>query len=84
MNRQSANNAKDLVRNPYAFPGGYPRFAVCDDGAAMCHKCCHSEFRNIATAYESDGWNVVALDINWEDSDLYCDHCGEQIEPAYS
>jgi hypothetical protein len=26
---------------------------------------------------------VVALEVNWEDPALYCDHCGNRIESAY-
>jgi hypothetical protein len=27
---------------------------------------------------------VEALDVNWEDPDLFCDHCGNRIESAYA
>jgi hypothetical protein len=27
---------------------------------------------------------VEALDVNWENPDLYCDHCGARIESAYA
>jgi hypothetical protein len=27
---------------------------------------------------------VEALDVNWEDPSLYCDHCGARIESAYA
>jgi hypothetical protein len=26
----------------------------------------------------------VALEANWEDPDLFCDHCGDRIESAYA
>lgn len=31
-----------------------------------------------------DGWEVVACAVNWEDSELTCDHSGERIESAYA
>jgi len=35
------------VRNgAYAWPGGYPLFFICSDGAALCHKCAKAERRN--------------------------------------
>jgi uncharacterized membrane-anchored protein len=26
---------------------------------------------------------LIASDVNYEDPDLYCDHCGNQIKPEY-
>ena len=78
---------KDFIRQPYAWPGGYPMFAITGDGAALCKECCKSEFRNIVDSIHrdcSDGWKVEAIDVNWEDSELYCDHCNDLIESAYS
>ena len=84
MNKPAATLAKSLVRAPYAWPGGYPMYAVTDDGAALCKTCCKTEFRSIASSFPGDGWTVTALDVNWEDSDLRCDHCSDLIEAAYS
>ena len=78
---------KDFARHPYAWPGGYPMFAITSDGAALCVACVKKEMRNIVTAIAQgmlNGWKVVAIDINWEDSNLYCHHCSERIESAYS
>lgn len=77
-------HASELVANPYAFPGGYPQYAVTDDGGALCKKCCADEHDSIAESNPGDGWHVEALDINYEDAGLYCDHCSELIEAAYS
>ena len=79
--------AKDIVRQPYAWPGGYPRYLVMVDGGALCSACCRSEFRNIADSAMrgiSDGWRPYDSDINWESPDLYCDHCNKRIESAYA
>ena len=72
-----------LIESPYAFPGGYPMFAVTSDGGALCKDCCKSESRSIGTTYGGDGWQVTGLSINYEDKDLYCDHCSQPIECAY-
>lgn len=78
---------KATLRNgAYAWPGGYPLYFICDDGAALCFACGHKEARNILQSIhwkQRDGWRVVATDINYEDTDLYCDHCSKQIESAY-
>ena len=64
---------------PYAWPGGYPLFAITQDGGALCAKCFEDERREIGAAIHhksDDGWRVVAIEINWECTDLHCDHCG--------
>jgi len=59
-------------------------FAITSDGACLCKKCTESERESIGTTTGSDGWCVVAIDCNWEDSNLFCDHCGDRIESAYA
>jgi hypothetical protein len=81
---QSRKLRDQLIASPYAWPGGYPMFAVTTDGAALCHKCCASEHRSIGFTYGTDGWAIAGLDVNWEDSSLHCDHCGGRIESAYA
>lgn len=83
---ESLKQAKSVAREPYAWPGGYPRFLVMGDGGVICPSCVRKEFRCIAQSAiggHRDGWNPTAADINWEDSDLYCDHCYGQIPSAY-
>ena len=75
--------ADQLAAEPFAFPGGYPRYAVTSDGAALCSKCVRTEREAIATTTGSDGWCVVAIDVNWENDSLHCDHCSDQIPSAY-
>ena len=75
--------AQDIATNPYAWPGGYPRFAITDDGACLCKTCCTTEVDTIAGSYPGDGWHVIASDINWGDTSLYCGHCNSTIESAY-
>lgn len=79
---------KDLIRNPYAWPGGYPRYLITEDGAALSWQGCKAQFREIVSSVLSDhtdsGWYPAAVDINWESPDLYCDHTGERIESAYA
>ena len=30
-----------------------------------------------------DGWRPIALEVNWEDNELYCAHTNRKIECAY-
>lgn len=63
----------------YTWPGGYPMFYMDNNGCGMCPAC--------ANKYEEDFlWDdpIKAYSVNWEDSDLYCDDCGERIESAYA
>ena len=80
---KSLRLADHLVASPFAWPGGYQMFAVTNDGAALCHHCCKTEREAIGTTTGSDGWTVAALQINWENNSLFCDHCGNRIESAY-
>jgi len=83
---ETIQQIKAFVRAPYAWPGGYLQYAVTSDGAALCAACCKKELKNIVTAISQSlntGWNVVGIDINWEEPDLYCDHCSQPIESAY-
>ena len=66
----------------YAWPGGYPFFYTSQDGGCLCPKCVNENFP--ATLGDDPQWRVTAVDINWEDDSLHCDHCGSQIEAAYA
>jgi hypothetical protein len=81
---KSLRLADQLSSSPYAWSGGYPLFALTNDGACLCKDCAKTERNTIGTTTGSDGWTVEALDVNWEDPDLYCDHCGSRIESAYA
>ena len=77
---------RDVRNGPNAWPGGYPLYFLCSDGGALCFGCAYKERGSILQSIHhgySDGWRVVACDVNWEDNELYCDHCSEKIDPAY-
>lgn len=76
-----------LERGPYAWPGGYPLFFITDDGGVLSFKTVREEYDQIRESIEedlNDGWRVVAVDVNWEDPELYDDHTNERIESAYA
>ena len=84
----SMANLKNIIRNPYAWPGGYPHYFITADGAALSVESVRENFREICVAWFADdssgGWLVAGYGINWEDSALYCEHSGKRIESAYA
>lgn len=86
---------KALESGPYAWPGMYPLYFVTADGAALSWQAAIEEqnlirdsiidhpFNGDRWPVYSDGWRVVAMEVNYEDDDLYCDHTGEKIESAH-
>jgi hypothetical protein len=78
---------KALEYGPYAWPGGYPRYFICADSDVLSFKAAQDNADEIRNAIASDdvysGWRVVAIDINWEDTDLFCSHSNMRIESAY-
>ncbi len=76
----------DIIREPYAWPGGYEKVAITDDGGVLCHKCVKSELRQIATSYKGDGWHVVAADIveSYNGAPLHCDNCGKWLSGEFA
>lgn len=78
---------KTDLDNPYAWPGGYPRYFVCGDGEALSFAAAKENAQLIIDAIRDEDkrsdWYVVGCDINWEDTELHCAHSGEKIESAY-
>ena len=57
----------------YAWPGGYQMIYLTSDGLDICPKCANTD--------TSDP--VIAGDVYWEGTTIYCDYCQEPIESAY-
>jgi hypothetical protein len=77
---------KQAIRQPYAWPGGYPLYVVMADGEALSCDAARQEWKSIAFATLHglrDGWRALGVDVNWEDTALYCAHTGERIPSAY-
>ena len=76
-----------LNSGPYAWPGGYPLFFITSDGAALSFAAVEANRAYIDDSIENslnDGWRVVAVEVNWEDDALFCDHTGNRIQSAYA
>ena len=85
--KYSTKQFKTDICEPYAWPGGYPRYFVTSDGAALSYKSALHNQHLIIDSIENDsndGWQVIGCDINWEDAGLYCDDTNERIESAYA
>lgn len=79
--------AKEFIRQPYAWPGGYPQALITADGGCLCSDCAKKEFQQIcAESFENTncGFRVAGVDVNWENPELFCDHCSTRIESAYA
>lgn len=82
---------QDILDNgPYTFPGGYPLYFVMADGEALSfhaalgnRELLYGTFDHEPPIIEDQQWRPVAVEINWECSDLRCAHTGELIEAAY-
>lgn len=85
-NIDSVAKLKATIRaGKYSFPGGYPLFLLADDGAPICFDCAREDFRELCHAMrhkENNGFRIVACEINYEDLDCQCAHCGNRIECA--
>lgn len=77
---------REYRAGPYAWPGGYPKYFVMQDGEAISFSVAKTERRQILEAFDGSNsqWRVIGVEINWEDADLYCAHTNERIPSAYA
>lgn len=87
MQINSVSDFRRIYRQgPFAWPGGYPLYFVTSDGAALSFNAARYNRRAILHAIAHnlrDGWQVIGVEINWEDDGLMCDDTGELIPSAY-
>jgi hypothetical protein len=58
----------------FAWPGGYQMYYLDESNCVLCPDCANKG------GYTDE---VVSYGINWEDHELYCDDCSQQIEASY-
>ena len=78
---RSADIARFVAREKFAWPGGYELFAICEDGEALCHDCCRAEYATIArNSAPRSGWRIIGCDsmANCGEPET-CAHCGRTI-----
>lgn len=79
-------DVKRAIREPYAWPGGYPLYVVMADGESLSVAAAREQWAQIvrSTLQRSrDGWASAGVDVNWEDAEMICAHTGEPIASAY-
>ena len=42
---------KAFAKSKYAWPGGYPLFAITNDGGCLCHKCSKDKICQMYLSY---------------------------------
>lgn len=79
--------AQAFKQGRYTSRGCYPLYFVTSDGEALSHDAVRDNYRAIVQSIRgdhNDGWRVIAVDVNWEDPELFCADTGERIESAYA
>ena len=82
MKRRNISWLKNSVRQPYAWPGGYPISAIMADGAALCMDCVRANWELIAKSTLHswmDGWCVADVDVLWEGGNR-CANCNQCVD----
>lgn len=72
--------------NYAANSGGYEKFQyfICADGGTLSIGTVINEFNKVNFNDPDDKqWYIVGCEVNFENNDLYDDHTGLPIEPAY-
>lgn len=84
---KNVSDFRAAIRNgAYAWPGGYPLYFITFDGAALSFEAAKANKRLIIESiarHINDGWQIIGMDVNWEDKELVCDHTNQPIECAY-
>jgi len=65
--------------------GCYPLYFITSDGEALSFDAVRQGLHQVIASIKnrsSDGWRVVALDINYE-GEIWCAHTEERIPAAY-
>lgn len=85
---KNLNDVKATLRaGKYAWPGGYPMYFITADGGVLSFEAAQAEFHQVAWDWlhnGNTGWRIVGCEINYEDTNLICDHTNEPIEAAFT
>jgi len=82
MKNKRVEEIKEALRQPYTWPGAYPKTFLSYDGC-LCADCVRGNFRAVVndTKMNVGPWNL-RVDVLWE-GEAWCADCGEEIETAY-
>jgi hypothetical protein len=80
--RDSQQLRATIRRGGFVWPGGYPLYLINKDGDCICFKCAKENYKSLSRDLLHNG--SLHTDVNFENNDLICDYCNNQIEPAYT
>lgn len=74
---------RQLIRQQFAWPGGYEIYFITYDSEVICADCARSNYREIALdrrTRTNTGWLVRwAETADWLDESIHCDQCYRKI-----
>lgn len=79
---QSNTYLDEIIRNPFAWPGGYRVWSLMADGGHVSAEACKEEADTIRDN-GSNEWTIVDLFIHWEGDPLVCEHTGKFYDSEY-
>jgi hypothetical protein len=89
----TTKQAKELIRHPYAWPGGYEVIFYAIDGEILCHKCardnwvsiCDSMVHDIRDGWQLVGYGAIGADVDHpsDDNPIICAHCNRDFSTDY-
>lgn len=77
---------REFIRQPYAWPGGYPCALLMADGEVIDSQSARENYRLIRRAMRDRfdrQWIPEDVFIHWEGPPLICAESGRLIESAY-
>lgn len=77
---------KRVIREPYAFPGGYAVRLMMHDSEVLCATCTRDNFKAIVRstlADDRDGWQASGAFVHWEGQPIACAHCDCDMPSEY-
>ncbi len=81
----TTKDIKKLIRQKFAWPGGYEIFFITSDGAVLCAKCARENWRQVCWAVrhnDNSGWKIEGYDLDCNLNEaVMCDHCAKSIGP---
>lgn len=84
----NVNLAKIIEENNGELPhhtsiGGYPLYYVTSDNRVLCPDCANAIIKGTADEYvDIEADDIVAMEVNWDNVDLYCDLDSDYIDCA--
>lgn len=65
--------------------GMYEKHWITKNGGVLCFECVTENLEQCSDfEAQNPNWFLIGCQINWEDNQLYCDHCNRKINEEYS